>query len=113
QRESVSGTWNTFEFQVPRASGVSASQEIGVNPANTVASGFATCFTPPAGVAGECGDPYYHTAADGSTRSRVIGTGEMVKVADGATHISGGAVSAPNTLGYAFWTFSTFAAAAA
>ncbi|MGA8220134.1 MAG: hypothetical protein WB780_00660 [Candidatus Acidiferrales bacterium] len=106
-REATSGTFNTFEFQVPRVIDFGGSQEVGVNPAN------AGCFAPPGAAPVECGNPYYHIAADGSTRSHVVGSGEMVKVVDGAEHISGGALSAPNGLGYAFWTFSSFAAAAA
>lgn len=103
-REPMSGTFNTFEYQIPHAQGLALSQEIGVDPSNA-----APLVCPPPA---ECGNPFWHNFADGSVRARVQGTGEMVKAADGDT-LSPAGGKAPNTLGYAFWTFSTFAAASA
>lgn len=99
-REAMSGTFNTFEYQTVHNQGVALSQENNVNP--------ALVAVPPA----ESGNPYWHTFADGSVRARVVGSGEMVKAADGDT-LSPAGGKAPNTLGYAFWTFSSFAAASA
>jgi len=78
-REPLSGTFNTEEFSVPRNKEINTTQELNVNPA----------------VAG--GNPLDLTASDGSgsTRKRVIGTGEML------TEL--GAVS--DSLGYTFWSF--------
>jgi hypothetical protein len=101
EREPVSGTFNTFEFQIVRAKGTVLSQEIGVNPASTTANGTATCFVGGA-TPGECGNPFYHIAANGATRSRVIGTGEMISTGN----------TLANSLGYAFWSFSAFNAKA-
>lgn len=54
-REPLSGTYNTFEYNVPASSGIASSQERGVttNPLNQVSAG-------------------------GGTRKRAIGSGEMV-----------------------------------
>ncbi|HEY0704004.1 MAG TPA: hypothetical protein VGD60_14645 [Candidatus Acidoferrales bacterium] len=91
EREPVSGTFNTFEWQVVRAKGTVLSQEIGVNPAN---SGCFVGGTTPS----ECGNPFYHVASNGATRSRAIGTGEEVSETSALA----------NSLGYAFWSFSTY-----
>jgi hypothetical protein len=98
EREAMSGTFNTFEYQTVHNQGVALSQENNVNPANSPCA-------PPA----ECGNPFWHNYADGSFRARVIGTGEMIKAADGATAAPAGS-GAGNFIGYAFWTFSTYAA---
>jgi ABC-type phosphate transport system substrate-binding protein len=81
-REPLSGTYNTMEFNIPRSAEIGTSQEIGV--------------TPPAD------NPLNQTAADGATRQRVIGTGEMV------TEVT----NTPDSIGYAFWGFGNFASAA-
>ena len=99
-REPMSGTFNTFEYQIPHTQGLALSQEIGVNP--------ALVAVPPV----ESGNPFWHNFADGSVRARVQGSGEMVKAADGDTSSPAGG-KAPNTLGYAFWTFSSYSAASA
>ena len=57
-REPLSGTYNTFEFQIPRNKEIGSTQEVNVNPA-----------------AG--GNPLNITYASGGSRQRVIGTGEM------------------------------------
>lgn len=99
-REAMSGTFNTFEYQIPHTQGLALSQEVGVNP--------ALVAVPPA----ESGNPLWHIFANGSVRARVIGAGEMVKAADGDT-VSPAGGKAPNTVGYSFWTFASYAAASA
>lgn len=96
-REPLSGTYNTFDWNVtctveryPNLSFIGNAyncQETGVNP--------GSCPSP--GV--NCGNPFVHTdASNGYTRKRVIGTGEMVSTV--CTNADG--------IGYAFWGFSTF-----
>jgi hypothetical protein len=46
----------------------------------------------------ESGNPFWHIAANGATRGRVIGTGEMVKTV----------ANTADALGYSFWGFSNF-----
>jgi hypothetical protein len=116
EREPISGTFNTFEWQVSQASGVTLSQEDYVDPTGSKEP--INCFTPPTGTPSLCGNPLWLTYADGTVRTRVIGTGEMVKAADGAELESctvtppATCPAAPNAVGYAFWTFSTFAGSA-
>lgn len=85
-REPTSGTYNTFEFCIPRNVELNSTQELGVNP----------------GVNGgnplDISNPY-----SGGWRKRVIGTGEMVA----EVGVSGGANG--NVLGYAFWGTGNFA----
>ena len=84
QREPLSGTYNTYEYQVinvPYNATLASqtSQEKGVNPA---AAG---------------GNPLSQTcAAGGGNRRRVIGTGEMV---------NNGVLTVQDALGYAFFSF--------
>jgi hypothetical protein len=74
-REPLSGTWNTMEYCIPNSREIALSQETGVNPA--------------------VDNPLDQTSADGATRRRVIGTGEMVKEV--------GLIS--DAFGYAFFSF--------
>ncbi|HEX8814927.1 MAG TPA: hypothetical protein VF753_05445 [Terriglobales bacterium] len=83
-REPTSGTYNTFEFCIPRSLEINSTQELGVNP----------------GVAGgnplNIANPY-----SGGWRKRVIGTGEMTSEVSSAAN--------GNVLGYAFWSTGNFA----
>lgn len=79
-REPISGTYNTMEFDITRSLEVGGSQETNVTPPGD--------------------NPLNQTYADGGTRQRVIGTGEMISEL--------GAI--PDSLGYAFWGFGNFAA---
>jgi hypothetical protein len=115
-REPVSGTWNTVEWQLVRNQGFFHSQEEGVDPANSTAP---ACTPRP--VVANCGDPFFMSYPDGATRRRTIGTGQEVGVAGGKsstalptctgtppyTGIPGTGI--PNSIGYAFWSFATFA----
>ncbi|HMD83781.1 MAG TPA: hypothetical protein VKO18_03665 [Terriglobia bacterium] len=74
-REPLSGTWNTMEYCIPNSKEVALTQENNVNPA--------------------VDNPLNQTSADGATRRRVIGTGEMVKQV--------GLIS--DAIGYAFFSF--------
>jgi hypothetical protein len=80
-REPLSGTMNTMEFCIPRSVEVNTSQEKNVNPA--------------------VDNPLDQVAADGGSRQRVIGTGEMVSEV--------GALG--NALGYAFFSFGNVSSA--
>jgi hypothetical protein len=86
-REPLSGTYNTFEFTVPRTHDVQGSQEDGVWPS----------------LAGM--NPLNIKAATGGLRFRAIGTGEMVKAINGLATSSGLNTILPNRLGYFFWSY--------
>jgi hypothetical protein len=83
-REPISGTYNTFEFCIPRSVEINSTMELGVNP----------------GVPG--GDPLnVANPYSGGWRKRVIGTGEMTsQVANAANG---------DVLGFAFWSTGNFA----
>jgi len=83
-REPTSGTYNTFEFNIPRSVEIGSTQELGVNPG---ASGGN-----PLNIA----NPY-----SGGWRKRVIGTGEMVAQVSASAN--------GDVLGYAFWSTGNFA----
>jgi hypothetical protein len=98
-REPISGTYNTMEWSIPNsleinathfAAGIVSGQENGINPANT------TCVTVPCTV--DSGNPFWNIDTYGGTRGRAIGTGEMI------TSVKNYA----DSLGYAFWGFSSY-----
>jgi len=78
-REPTSGTYTTAEFTVPRSLEIGSTQELNVNPA--------------------INNPLNISYASGGTRQRVVGTGEMVSTVGAVT----------DSLGYAFWSTTTFA----
>jgi len=80
-REPLSGTYNTFEFNVPRSAEIGSTQELGVDPSQPG------------------GNPLNITYPSGGTRERVVGTGEMVKTVGATT----------DSLGYSFWGTGNFA----
>jgi ABC-type phosphate transport system substrate-binding protein len=112
QRECLSGTFNTMEFDImlneeswPTLLSLNnIGQETGVNTAD------ANCAAFPCAV--ESGNPFYHcgvayggacpgggpATATSATRGRVIGTGDMINAL----------VGTPDSIGYAFWGFSNF-----
>lgn len=141
QREPLSGTYNTFEFNAVRTlSGSAASaveqskassltwfsddesgQELNNDPTTNYNNG-SSCQ--PGGTlipTGLCGDPKYVpetnlTCASGNVAQlRAIGTGEMVKATlnlEPTQTSSNPQIEAPNGLGYAFWGYGNFASAA-
>lgn len=86
-REPTSGTYNTFEFSVPRTHDVEGSQEDGVWPS---VSGY---------------NPLNVKAGSGGLRFRAIGTGEMVNAINGLATSSGLNSTLPNRIGYFFWSY--------
>jgi hypothetical protein len=108
-RENDSGTFNTFEWQIVRNQGFFRSQEKGIDPADNIGTDAAHCTARP--VVADCGNPYYQILPGGATRSRVIGTGQMVNEVGGKAATGGGCSPAglPNGIGYAFWSFATYA----
>jgi hypothetical protein len=83
-REPTSGTFNTFEFTIAR----SLETNAGYNPASQEL-----------GVGGTANNPLNITLADGASRKRVVGTGEMVSEI----------ASTQDSIGYAFWSFGNWA----
>lgn len=109
QREPISGTYNTFEFQgvEDRDSDISISQEATVTPSLTtcgfVVPGTATYVSPAR--ASTCQNPMNvpgpgNGGAGFNRKYRAIGTGEMI----GAIDSTNGA----NRLGYAFFGLGSF-----
>ena len=78
-REPTSGTYTTTEFTIPRSAEIGSCQELNVNPATD--------------------NPLNIAYASGGTRQRVVGSGEMVSTVGATT----------DSLGYAFWSTTTFA----
>jgi hypothetical protein len=134
QREVLSGTYNTFEFDAIRtlagsnnplvgASATSVidnantSQEYGNNP--TTGFNTANCGTTGSGgtiglsfpVAGStCGDPLFRSTGSGGLRLRAIGTGEEVSsVLNLTKNQAGSSTNVNNGIGYAFWSYGNFA----
>jgi len=110
QREPTSGTYNTFEWQVIRSrdSLYGNSQELNVPAPGT---GSYQCFTPPAApktysfptYSGTCQNPLLEpgmasTGTSSGTRTRAIGTSEMIGAVTGVT----------DGVGYAFWGMGSF-----
>jgi hypothetical protein len=104
-REPTSGTMNTFEWQIARAKGVDLSQEFGIqygtraNCTSFTASPNPATYATPV-TSGSCTNPLYLLGPDGSFRARVIGTGEAISAVNSSNN--------PNSIGYAFWSFSNF-----
>ncbi|MBZ5501193.1 MAG: hypothetical protein LAN59_02990 [Acidobacteriia bacterium] len=105
-REPMSGTYNTFEWQMVHtrdSHGGDYGQEYNFGPTP------AQCFTPPSTATYvpptvSCANPMNVTGSGGATyggfRTRAIGTGEEVNAVNSANN--------PNSLGYAFWGLGTF-----
>jgi hypothetical protein len=108
-REPMSGTYNTFEWQVVRSrdGDTDYSQETGIDPVAATNN----CITPPAVATyatptlnAGCtlsGNPAYVPASGGFAygwRARAIGGGQMANAVN----------NIPNGLGYAFWSLGTF-----
>ncbi len=113
QREPLSGTYNTFEWQLVHARDGSAGDDtmetsLGGIPAGS-GSGYidptpAQCFVGGAAFAA-CTNPMYINSGNNSIRYRAIGTGEMVKAVNGTTTVP---TTNPDRLGYAFYSLGTF-----
>lgn len=105
-REPVSGTYNTFEWQLihtrdHRSGDFSQEYNFGPTPAGCFVPPSPATYIPPT-VA--CANPMNVTGSQGATyggfRTRAIGTGEMVNAVNSANN--------PNSIGYAFWSLGTF-----
>jgi hypothetical protein len=107
QREPVSGTYNTFEFQLvhARAGGDgNYTQELNGFSGNTIAPTPAQCFVGGAAFSA-CTNPMYINSGANSVRYRAIGTGEMVKAVNGTTTVP---TTNPDRVGYAFYSLGSF-----
>jgi len=87
-REPLSGTYNTFEFTVPRTHDVQDSQEDGVWPSQPNMN--------PLNI---------KSSTSSGLRFRAIGTGEMVKAINGLATSAGLNSALPNRIGYFFWSY--------
>jgi hypothetical protein len=103
QREPLSGTMNTFEFQIPRTlrEQTNSQEEVSVGAqTNAINPGGAT----PTGWTGTTNPLDLKNTKSGALKVRVIGTGQMVStIATGTTDFAGNALS--NQIGYAFFSF--------
>ncbi|HUN61681.1 MAG TPA: hypothetical protein VMU53_06820 [Candidatus Sulfotelmatobacter sp.] len=114
QREPMSGTYTTFEWQVIRQrDGLNAnSQETGIAGPSQTSIYSSACFTASATAfpTVACSNPV--STCYGATcglRTRVIGTGQMVSVGNTASWTANASSSAtPSILGYAFWSLGSF-----
>jgi ABC-type phosphate transport system substrate-binding protein len=95
EREPLSGTYNTLEYNVPNTVENKTSQDVGLNQ-QSAQQNCAGSFTNPMDI----------VTTDGvGTRTRAIGTGEALNA------LFGGITAAPpNTavLGYGFWSVGNF-----
>jgi hypothetical protein len=102
QQGPISGAFNTMEYDIcltrtiyPTYLGPGTyGQETGVNPGS--GPGIAGCTSWPCTV--ENGDPFCHIAANGATRGRTVGAADMINAV----------YNTADSLGYAFWGFSSF-----
>jgi hypothetical protein len=108
-REPLSGTFNTMEYAIPNSVENQTSQEVGLA---ALATHNGTTTFPPfncatlGGTWATTANPLQETNAHtgySSTRTRAIGTGNMLKIVFGGS----------DTLGYAFWSQANFASATA
>jgi len=116
QREPLSGTYNTFDFNITCVSSLYPGwtgptgyrcQETGVDPTVNPAANGTICAG--ASTSHPCGNPMYilsATSNGNAVRRRVIGTTNMVKAVCGS--IGSYSTGWPDSIGYAFWSFSTF-----
>jgi hypothetical protein len=116
QREPVSGTYNTFEFQIVHARDGNSgdTQEIN-NILNTPIVGnppAGNCPVPPVAftLPYTCTNPVVLSSGQNSVRLRAIGTGEMIKAVNGGTGVA--VPPYPDKLGYAFYSLGSFFSAA-
>jgi hypothetical protein len=106
QREPLSGTYNTFEFQVVHARDGNSSdtmEETGFT-GGTISPTPAQCFVGGAAFSA-CTNPMYINSGVNSIRYRAIGTGEMVKAVNGNTTVL---TTNRDALGYAFYSLGSF-----
>jgi hypothetical protein len=90
-REPLSGTYTTWEFNIPRNFETNSTQELNVNPATGQGT---TCPAAP------CGNPLFLSNGSG-WRKRAIGNGEMISQI--------GTAANGDSLGYAFWSVGNLA----
>jgi hypothetical protein len=115
-REPQSGTYTTWEWQAIRnketsQGGGTLSQETNINGKSQ--AGYTACG--PSGsdsvfpAAANC-DNAMSWGANGfnALKTRVIGTGEMVSVANSGCYTVTGTCNVQDTFGYAFWSLGTF-----
>lgn len=105
QREPLSGTYNTFEFQLVHArdgsAGDSTQEKSG---SGTISPTPAQCFVGGSAFT-SCTNPMYINSGVNSIRYRAIGTGEMIKAVNGTTTVP---TTNPDRLGYGFYSLGSF-----
>lgn len=97
EREPLSGTYNTMEYNVPNTTGNQTSQDVGYNQpaAQRACNADGTPINPLT----------ISTSSTGSSRFRAIGTGNALK----ATRTFTDSHSVINNLGYGFWSVANYA----
>jgi hypothetical protein len=104
EREPLSGTYNTMEYNVPNTRENQTSQDVGL----TQQTGERNCSNGGTGT-GEGANPMQVVTADGvGTRTRVVGTSEMENVMFGTSTGTTHAYPAGALLGYSFWSVGNF-----
>jgi hypothetical protein len=103
QREPLSGTMNTFEFQIPRTlrEQTNSQEEVSIG---TTTQAINPTGALPTGWTGTLDPLDLKNTKSGALKIRVIGTGQMVStLATGTTDVGGNTLS--NQIGYAFFSF--------
>lgn len=114
QREPMSGTYTTFEWQVIRQrDGANfQSQESGICGPTQSGCYSANCFTQASSTipTTACSNPVnVCIGASCGLRMRVIGTGQMISTMNNSTWTVGGVSGqTPSFIGYAFWSLGNF-----
>lgn len=114
EREPMSGTYTTFEWQVIRQrDGANfQSQESGICAPTQTGCYSANCFTQASSTipTTACSNPVnVCIGASCGLRMRVIGTGQMVSTVNNASWTVGGVSGqTPSFMGYAFWSLGNF-----
>ena len=112
-REPLSGTFNVFEFQVPRVKEFFNTQEDLTNSAGVISANGIGMATPSGwvweggSVSGSVtGNPLdWKKTSTGGLKVRVIGTGEMVATLASNSSTDAAGNSLTNQIGYAFFSF--------
>ena len=104
QREPLSGTMNTFEFQIPRTvrEQTNSQEEVSLAASSQAINPGAA---PPTGWTGTTNPLDLKNTKSGALKVRVIGTGQMVSTIASNSTVDQNGNTLSNQIGYAFFSF--------
>jgi hypothetical protein len=104
QREPLSGTMNTFEFQIPRTlrEQTNSQEEVSIG---TTTQAINPTGAVPTGWTGTVNPLDLKNTKSGALKVRVIGTGQMVSTIAANGSVDGAGNALTNQIGYAFFSF--------